>query len=304
VKLKKEKNLFFVLMATNISQSEWEDFIQIVTEQIKSHPDVEFLSSIVLALGRDLNNEYKHWKNSPSNLNAPVDVKVDFVLNLWRKIHSFKRMDELVIKFNNQLVNIASSKEMRSIIEDIFVDVKINETPFDDIDKICGLWSVACAINNYCKLEENIEIDTCHLIKMLEEKISLKDPEVNRGFPYHPLKFDGITLFNMQDVQNKSRYFLRLKVEKIKDIEKEIMSSPTCHSGLIGEIGLDSGKGLHMLRCRFVVHACRNKGGDYFFCLDRSSDPNNSFHTYPKIPSHSLCLLYKITARATIIGTD
>merc|ERR1712126_6147 len=139
-------------------------------------------------------------------------------------------------------------------------------------------------------------IDYCHLMRKLEDNITLEDSKVNQKNRYHPLKFDRMTLWDIQDLQKTKTYCLQLRVEETC-LENEIQASPSCHSGLIGQIYLDAERGVH--KCLFVVHVFHNTDGDYFLCLDKSSDPNNPFHSYPKIKPQSHCSLYRITAIAS-----
>ena len=46
-------------MESTITDDEWGEFIGIVTDKVKSHPDVKFVCSLALALGKTVFDKYK-----------------------------------------------------------------------------------------------------------------------------------------------------------------------------------------------------------------------------------------------------
>ena len=46
-------------MGSVISDSEWKEFIRIVTEKVQCHPEVNSISSLALALDDSVYSEYK-----------------------------------------------------------------------------------------------------------------------------------------------------------------------------------------------------------------------------------------------------
>ena len=146
-----------------------------------------------------------------------------------------------------------------------------------------------------------------HLLEEFEKGArTLKESDFD-GF--HPLDFDRSVVKDIKDKKKQNIYTLKIKIKEINwedevhsndsDSSSDYESSPY-HYVLWGEEkGLVTETGECSNSCMFVVHFCQNTIGKYFCCVEKSSDENSSFHSFPKIISKPHYLLYRIKVEAT-----
>ena len=180
--------------------------------------------------------------------------------------------------------------------------------PFDKaVDPILAQWSVALGVCNYCKLNLNIEIDMKHLLEEFEKIARTLDASEFYGF--HPLDFDRSVVRDIKDKKKENIYTLKIKIKEI-NWEDEVHSDDSDSSRdykasqyfdvLFGkEEGLVTETGECINNCMFVVHFCQSKIGKYFCCVEKSSDQNSPFHSFPRIIPQPHYLLYRIKVDAT-----
>ena len=105
----------------NISDKQWDDFVDFVNKKLEDHPIAQADTVLALKFGASIYSHYDKWQIQPINIAKPLPAKVCYLLGHWKHINNHTSMTAMVMDLDEKLKSEASFNLMRQQLKQQFL---------------------------------------------------------------------------------------------------------------------------------------------------------------------------------------